>query len=65
MEISLAGWSINRRFRSQENPLSLLDYPQLARDEFGINAVELNSPFFTYEGPGQSLRKWDFRCVCR
>ena len=51
MEISLAGWSINRRFRNQENPLSLLDYPQLSRDEFGINAVELNSPFFTYEDP--------------
>lgn len=51
MEISLAGWSINRRFRDQENPLSLLDYPQLSRDEFGINAVELNSPFFIYEDP--------------
>ena len=51
MEISLAGWSINRRFRSQENPLSLLEFPQLARDEFGINAVELNSPFFMYEDP--------------
>ena len=51
MEISLAGWSINRRFRNQENPLSLLDYPQLSRDEFGINAVELNSPFFAYEDP--------------
>ena len=57
MEISLAGWSINRRFRNQENPLSLLDYPQLSRDEFGINAVELNSPFFVYEdvdNPAQS-----------
>ena len=51
MEISLAGWSINRRFRDQDNPFSLLDYPQLARDEFGISAVELNSPFFNYEDP--------------
>ena len=51
MEISLGGWSINRRFRDQDNPLSLLDYPQLSRDEFGINAVELNSPFFTHEVP--------------
>ena len=51
MEISLAGWSINRRFRDKKTPLSLLDYPQLARDEFGINAVELNSPFFSYEEP--------------
>ena len=57
MEISLAGWSINRRFRNQDNPLSLLDFPQLSRDEFGINAVELNSPFFVYEdavNPAQS-----------
>ena len=49
MEISLGGWSINRRFRDQENPLSLLDYPQLSLDEFGIHAVELNSPFFSYK----------------
>ena len=51
MEISLAGWSINRRFRDQANPLSLLDYPALSNDEFGIDAVELNSPFFSYENP--------------
>ena len=56
MEISLGGWSINRRFRDKENPLSLLDYPQLARDEFGINAVELNSPFFIYEDPNNAAQ---------
>ena len=64
MEISLAGWSINRRFRNQEEPLSLLDYPQLARDEFGINAIELNSPVLYLRGSRQSRTKWDFRCVC-
>ena len=56
MEISLGGWSINRRFRDPENPLSLLDYPQLSRDEFGINAVELNSPFFIYEDPDNTAQ---------
>lgn len=45
-KISLAGWSINRRFRREENPLKLLDYPQVVKEEFGIDAVELNSPFF-------------------
>ena len=60
MEISLAGWSINRRFRDQDNPLSLLDYPQLVRDEFGINAVELNSPFFTYEAPDNPAQSGNF-----
>jgi sugar phosphate isomerase/epimerase len=46
MKISLAGWSLHRRFRSQENPLLLLDFPRVARQEFGLNAIELNSPFF-------------------
>jgi sugar phosphate isomerase/epimerase len=48
MDISLAGWSLHRRFQSKERPLSLLDYPATARDEFKINQVELNSPFFEY-----------------
>ncbi len=48
MEISLAGWSINRRFRDKENPLPLLDYPKTATEEFGISLLELNSPFFVY-----------------
>jgi sugar phosphate isomerase/epimerase len=46
MKISLAGWSLHRRFRSQDNPLTLLDFPRVARTEFDINAIELNSPFF-------------------
>ena len=45
MHIGLAGWSINKRFRREENPLQLLDYPQLARDEWGFGAVELNNIF--------------------
>jgi len=51
MQVSVASWSVNRRFRCEDNPLKLLDYPQLVVDEFGINAVELNSPFFEYEDP--------------
>lgn len=51
MVISLAGWSIQRRFRSQENPLRLLDFPALAVEAFDIRLLELNSPFFVYENP--------------
>jgi sugar phosphate isomerase/epimerase len=51
MEISLAGWSIHRRFRDPDNPLPLLDYPKLAVEEFDIRILELNSPFFKYEDP--------------
>ena len=43
-KIGLAGWSINKRFRSGE--VKLLDYPKLSKDEFGLGIVELNSPFF-------------------
>ena len=34
MEISLAGWSIHRRFRDEDNPLQLLDYPRLSVEDF-------------------------------
>jgi L-ribulose-5-phosphate 3-epimerase len=44
--LSLAGWSLVRRFRATENPLALLDFPRVAREEFGFDAIELNSPFF-------------------
>lgn len=44
--ISLAGWSLNRRFRREQDPLTLLEFPSVAKEEFGITAVELNNPFF-------------------
>lgn len=44
MRIGLAGWSLCRRFKSGE--LTLLDYPKTAVDEFGLSAIEFNSPFF-------------------
>lgn len=46
MKISLAGWSLHRRFRTQQQALTLLDFPRVARQEFDIHAIELNSPFF-------------------
>jgi sugar phosphate isomerase/epimerase len=45
--ISLAGWSIHRRFLRQDGErLLLTDFARLSRSEFGIDTVELNSPFF-------------------
>jgi L-ribulose-5-phosphate 3-epimerase len=49
--LSLAGWSLVRRFRRPDDPLALFDFPRVAREEFGFDAVELSSPFFAaHEG---------------
>jgi hypothetical protein len=45
MHIGLAGWSIHRRFQNKENPIPLLDFAQVARDEWGFEAIELNNVF--------------------
>ena len=47
MEISLAGWSIHRRFFDKQ--ITMVDYPKVTAEEFGISMIELNSPFFVYE----------------
>jgi len=45
MKVALAGWSLVRRFKAEENPLLLLDFPRVAVEEFGIHVVELNNVF--------------------
>src|SRR4051794_27330384 len=47
MQLSLAGWSLNRLFRDADAPLSLIEFPGFARDTFDIRAVELNNIYFT------------------
>jgi sugar phosphate isomerase/epimerase len=42
---------LHRRFRRSGDPLTLLDFPRIAREEFGISQIELNSPFFIYDAP--------------
>ncbi|HEY65137.1 MAG TPA: sugar phosphate isomerase/epimerase [Caldilineae bacterium] len=44
--VSLAGWSLVRRFQREQQPLSLLEFPRVAWEEFGIDQIELNEPFF-------------------
>jgi sugar phosphate isomerase/epimerase len=51
MDLSLAGWSLNRLFRAAENPLKLIDFPAFARDQFGLYAVELNNIYFESREP--------------
>ncbi len=43
--ISLAGWSLHRR-HFQEGKLPLADFPRVAREEFGIGAIELVNTMF-------------------
>lgn len=51
MKLSLAGWSLNRLFRLPTDPLKLVDFPAFTRDEFGIEAVELNNIYFESTEP--------------
>ncbi len=39
--ISLAGWSLHRTIGIKSDQVPMLDFPKLAADEFGINAIEL------------------------
>lgn len=44
--LALAGWSIHRRFERERDPLALVRFPAVAKEEFGFDAIELNSLFF-------------------
>ncbi|MCE5218783.1 sugar phosphate isomerase/epimerase [bacterium] len=45
MDIGIAGWAIVRRFKDEQKPLALLDFPRVAKEEFGIYHLELNNLF--------------------
>jgi sugar phosphate isomerase/epimerase len=51
MKLSLAGWSLHKLFRASERALLLLDFPRFTTETFGLDAVELNSPFFASREP--------------
>ncbi len=46
MQLSLATWSLHPLLRQVDNPLNYLDVPALVRERFGLEALELNNPFF-------------------
>jgi sugar phosphate isomerase/epimerase len=56
MQLSLAGWSLHPLFRAAAEPLQLLDFPRFTRDQFGIEAVELNNIFFASTEPAYLKR---------
>ena len=45
MKIGIAGWAFHRSILQQRS-LTLLDFPVLARQEYGVEMVELVSAFF-------------------
>ncbi|MBA3847204.1 MAG: sugar phosphate isomerase/epimerase [Planctomycetes bacterium] len=49
MRISIAGWSLQKQFNDKS--LTLIDFPALCRDRFGVDAVELNNVFFASREP--------------
>ncbi|RYZ64955.1 MAG: sugar phosphate isomerase/epimerase, partial [Proteobacteria bacterium] len=51
MKLSLCGWSLNRLFRREASPLTLLEFPAFTLDQFGIDAVELNNIYFESTEP--------------
>ncbi|MCK5694252.1 MAG: sugar phosphate isomerase/epimerase [Bacteroidales bacterium] len=45
-DISLAQWSLNRKFRGKEKEMENLDFPAYTKDNFDIHAVEYVDQFF-------------------
>ncbi len=45
-DISLAQWSLNKRFSKRNGDLTNLDFPAYAKDKFDIHAVEYVDQFF-------------------
>jgi sugar phosphate isomerase/epimerase len=58
MDIGIAGWAFHRSIL-QQHSLTLLDFPALARQEYGVETVELVSEFFESQTSGylNKLRK--------
>ena len=45
-KISLAEWSLHRMLKDKTSGVTNLDFPKMAREEFGIDAVEYVNQFF-------------------
>jgi sugar phosphate isomerase/epimerase len=53
MKLSLAGWSLQKLFRASTDALKLIDFPAFAREQFDLDAIELNNIFFETTRPSQ------------
>ncbi len=45
-KISLAEWSLHKALRAKDAKITNLDFPKIARDQYGIEAVEFVNQFF-------------------
>lgn len=62
-KISLAEWSLHRTLRDESKEWTNLDFPSLAREEFGIDAVEFVNQFFKDKAKDESyLSELKSRC---
>lgn len=58
-KISLAGWSLHRTIGAKEGQTPMLEMPRLAREEFGIEAIELVSPMLAdYRKPFGEMKPY-------
>ncbi|MEM9365220.1 MAG: sugar phosphate isomerase/epimerase family protein [Planctomycetota bacterium] len=53
-KISLAEWSLHRTLRDKSKNLTNLDFPRLAKEEFGIDAIEYVNQFFMDKAEDES-----------
>jgi sugar phosphate isomerase/epimerase len=51
-KISLAAWSLHRTIGASQDRIPMLDMPQLAREEFGLSAIELVNHMLASTGTG-------------
>jgi sugar phosphate isomerase/epimerase len=55
-EISLAEWSLNRTIRN-EKKMTNLDFPKVARQDFGVSAIEYVNQFFKDKAQDEAYLK--------
>lgn len=56
-KISLAEWSLHRTLRDQSVGVTNLDFPKIAKEQFGIDAVEYVNQFFKDKARDESYLK--------
>jgi L-ribulose-5-phosphate 3-epimerase len=61
-EISLAEWSLHRTIRNQKT-ITNLDFPKVAKQEFGISAIEYVNQFFMDKARDEAYLK-ELKGIC-
>jgi len=62
-KISLAEWSLHRTLRDESKNLTNLDFPRMAKEDFGIDAIEYVNQFFKDKAKDEKyLAELNTRC---